>query len=88
MIALFVSAAMAFAATMIFAFQFSYWDSPRLLAGVFTLFCVADIIATRFLPAEVLHPVIGFVCLGMGLAIFFAHIVIEKLRAAEEKESD
>jgi hypothetical protein len=85
MTGLFVSAAMAFAATMIFAFQFSYWDSRRLLGGVFLLLFVADLIATSFLPEGVLHPVVGLVCLGMGLAIFVAHRVIEQVSAAERE---
>ncbi|MFT5127176.1 MAG: hypothetical protein ACI8W8_000777 [Rhodothermales bacterium] len=81
----FVAAAMAFAATMIFAFQFSYWDSRKLLAAVFCLIFTADMVAASFLPAGLLHPAIGVVCLGMGGAILLAHAVIEKVRRAEEK---
>ena len=82
---LFVAAAMAYAATMIFAFQFSYWGSRKLLAAVFCLIFTADMVAASFLPEDVLHPAIGVVCLGMGSAILLAHGVIEKLRRTEEK---
>jgi hypothetical protein len=80
----FVAAAMAFLATVIFAFQYSYWNSNGLLAGVFLLVLVADLLAVGFLPPGIFHPVIGIVCLGMGGALLVAHRVIERVAPDED----
>ena len=65
---LFVSASVAFAATSIFAFQFGYWKSRKLLAGFFLIIATFDWLATTYyLPEGLVTPLLGFVCLGIGI---------------------
>ena len=76
-IEIFIAVSIGFAATMLFAFQFSVWDNKPLLIGFFLLVAVPEFVAAHFfMPPGAMPPVIGIVFLFIGMAVLTAKEVV------------
>jgi hypothetical protein len=89
MIELFVSASIAFAATTIFVFQFGYWKEPKIYGGFFGVVTAADWYATtNFLPEGVIHPILGIICLFIGMLVITFNELINIVARGDAKRND
>jgi hypothetical protein len=89
MIELFVSVSMAFAATTIFVFQFGYWKEPKIYGGFFAIVTAADWYATtHYLPEGVIHPILGIICLFIGMLVITFNELINIVSRGDARRNE